>query len=341
MNLQRICNKYGGFDCFEEAGSRFHHSLRLGGRRIIMRQIRKGLMAGIVLSCIFMMTGCSVKETLSVFSGKEEKAEDENETTKVPDGFVIDENVEQPTITSEMGEPITYYLNQQADPITVEASVSDGGTLSYQWYHNNVDSNGGGTEVSGQTSNSFVPPTDTPGTVYYYVVITNTIDKGIQMNTSGTKCITVSESEKPDPEKGSFVDTEAGRTFVFEDGTNAVSQWIPYQGQTYCFDENGLMRRGWYQEGENIYNFDENGALRHGWYQEGEATFMFDENGVQVHGWYQEGDNVYNFDANGQMQKNTWYQEDERIYYFGGDGIMLRNADVDGHHLGPDGICQY
>ncbi len=304
-----------------------------------MKQIKKGVLTGIVLSCILMMTGCSLKETLSIFSGKEKEAEEETTTTL--DGYELDDSVEKPTITSEMGDAVTYYLQQTAETITVEAAVSDGGTLSYQWYRNNVDSNGGGTVIEGQTSPSFTPPTDTAGTVYYYVVVTNTIGKGIQMTTSSTKCITVRETTEPNPEEGSFVDTEAGRTFVFADGTNAVSRWLSYQGQTYCLNENGVIRTGWYQEGDNIYCFDENGALRVGWYQEGESKYMFDPNGVRVSGWYQEGDNMYNFDENGIMRHDTWYQEDERIYYFGSDGIMLRNADVDGHHLGPDGICQY
>ena len=55
-----------------------------------------------------------------------------------------------------------------ADALTVEATVSEG-TLSYQWYRNNVDSNGGGTAIDGATEATYTPPTTESGTIYYYV----------------------------------------------------------------------------------------------------------------------------------------------------------------------------
>jgi len=57
---------------------------------------------------------------------------------------------------------------------TVTASVSDGGTLSYQWYVSTTGSNTDGTAISGATSASYTPSTDVVGTKYYYVVVTNT-----------------------------------------------------------------------------------------------------------------------------------------------------------------------
>jgi hypothetical protein len=56
----------------------------------------------------------------------------------------------------------------------VSASVSDGGTLSYQWYSNTSNSNVGGTAITGATATNYTPPTSAAGTVYYYVVVTNT-----------------------------------------------------------------------------------------------------------------------------------------------------------------------
>ena len=60
-----------------------------------------------------------------------------------------------------------------AVPLTVAASVFDGGTLSHQWYSNTVNSNTGGTPV-GTNSASYTPPTSTEGAAYYYCVVTNT-----------------------------------------------------------------------------------------------------------------------------------------------------------------------
>ena len=52
--------------------------------------------------------------------------------------------------------------------LTVGAEVEDGGLLTYQWY-------GDDSIIDGATEASYAPPTDTVGTAYYYVVITNTI----------------------------------------------------------------------------------------------------------------------------------------------------------------------
>lgn len=59
-------------------------------------------------------------------------------------------------------------------PLSVAATVSDGGTLSYQWYRNDKNETTGGTVLDGATGTSFLPPTTTVGTMYYYVVVTNT-----------------------------------------------------------------------------------------------------------------------------------------------------------------------
>lgn len=82
------------------------------------------------------------------------------------------ENAEKPVI-KPLPEEIV--VNEGAEEtLTVEAEVSDGGTLSYQWYRNTENSNTGGTEIDGATERSYSVPTDVPGTFYYYVEITNT-----------------------------------------------------------------------------------------------------------------------------------------------------------------------
>lgn len=68
-----------------------------------------------------------------------------------------------------------YLINTSAAALTVSVSVSDGGVLSYQWYSNASNSNSGGTAV-GTNSSSYTPSTAVAGTLYYYVVITNTIN---------------------------------------------------------------------------------------------------------------------------------------------------------------------
>jgi formylglycine-generating enzyme required for sulfatase activity len=71
-------------------------------------------------------------------------------------------------------ENATDVLNATASPLTVQASVKDGGTPSYQWYRHTPNSNSGGTPISSATGPSLTPSTNAVGTVYYYAVVTNT-----------------------------------------------------------------------------------------------------------------------------------------------------------------------
>ena len=81
-------------------------------------------------------------------------------------------NAQRPVIVNEPGNA-TVTLNIPTT-LSVTAEVTDGGTLSYQWFSNAVNRNTGGTLIQGATSRTFTPPTTREGTVYYYVVVTNT-----------------------------------------------------------------------------------------------------------------------------------------------------------------------
>jgi len=71
-------------------------------------------------------------------------------------------------------ESAVYPAGAAADALTVSANVSSG-TLSYQWYSSATNSNTGGTAIDGEDGESYTPPTNQLGTVYYYVEVTNTI----------------------------------------------------------------------------------------------------------------------------------------------------------------------
>lgn len=75
----------------------------------------------------------------------------------------------------------------------VSAASLDGGTISFAWYKNTVNSTTGGQLVNGQVSSSFsVPAGDLSvagKTVYYYVVITNTVTIGTSTSTSSTSTV--------------------------------------------------------------------------------------------------------------------------------------------------------
>ena len=74
-------------------------------------------------------------------------------------------------------------------PLTVDASVTDGGTLSYQWYSNTVNSSKGGAIISGANSANYSPSADTDGTFFYYCVVTNTNANAITQTASGISSV--------------------------------------------------------------------------------------------------------------------------------------------------------
>ena len=75
--------------------------------------------------------------------------------------------VVDPTISVQ---PLTTQtLCQNATPTALSVTAAGGsGTLQYQWYSNTANNNTGGTLISGATSSTYTPPTNTVGTVYYY-----------------------------------------------------------------------------------------------------------------------------------------------------------------------------
>jgi len=97
-------------------------------------------------------------------------------------------NAETPRITTQPADK-TVNVGGNAT-LSVTASISDGGTLSYQWYSNTTNSNSGGTTISGAESSTFAAPTTSVGTTYYYVEVTNT-------NTGATGSQTATETSNP------------------------------------------------------------------------------------------------------------------------------------------------
>ena len=98
---------------------------------------------------------------------------------------VID-NADTPTITAQpVGETKTFAAGKATEvnkELTVKASVSDGGTLTYQWYSNTSNSTTDGTPIEGATSSSYEATVNAKETKYFYCIVTNTNN-----NVSGAK----------------------------------------------------------------------------------------------------------------------------------------------------------
>ncbi len=88
-----------------------------------------------------------------------------------------------PIITSQPLASQTQCQNSNPIPLTV-ISTGGLGIFSYQWYSNSINSSIGGTLISGATTTTYLPSTNTIGTNYYYCVISQT----------GLGCSVVSET---------------------------------------------------------------------------------------------------------------------------------------------------
>ena len=97
-------------------------------------------------------------------------------------------NAQTPLISTQP-QSDTNVIQGNGKELTIEASISDGGTLSYQWYSNNTNSNSGGTAITGATNSSYTVPTTSVGTTYYYYEVTNT-----NSSATGTKTATITST---------------------------------------------------------------------------------------------------------------------------------------------------
>ncbi|MCL2425714.1 MAG: DUF5695 domain-containing protein [Oscillospiraceae bacterium] len=91
--------------------------------------------------------------------------------------FLVLRQMDAAEVPNIVVQPQAVVLVNDANPsatLSVEANVTDAGTLTYQWYSNTTNSNVGGTAIPDATESEFTAPTLEAGTVYYYVVITNT-----------------------------------------------------------------------------------------------------------------------------------------------------------------------
>jgi len=81
--------------------------------------------------------------------------------------------VEDPIVSSQ---PISNQTHCQgaASDVLVVAATGGLGTYSYQWYTNNSNANSGGTIITGETTDTYIPLTNTVGISYYYCEIVQT-----------------------------------------------------------------------------------------------------------------------------------------------------------------------
>ncbi|WP_189663106.1 PKD domain-containing protein [Polaribacter sp. IC073] len=69
-------------------------------------------------------------------------------------------------------QPIASEICLNGSATTLEVDYTNGtGTATYQWFSNTTDVNSGGNPIAGETNNSYNPPTDAVGEIFYYAEI--------------------------------------------------------------------------------------------------------------------------------------------------------------------------
>ena len=239
----------------------------------------KKLLLLLTVGCMTVsMTGCSadsvLDKLLSVTDPKPDKkteATKENSSDKKDSAGEKEVEVAKPEFTTNLSGAVTYAVNAKASALTVEVTTTDDGSITYQWYKSQTDTNGGGTLIDGATEASYTPPTDTEGTLYYYVVATSTIGSSTNGATSDTAEVIVSAdgtipSESEDQAGaskvlGKWVQNNDGWWYDNGDGTYPRNAWKQIDGKWYAFDEKGYMRIGWFKDGDSWYYLLDSGEM--------------------------------------------------------------------------------
>lgn len=148
---------------------------------------------------------------------------------------------ETPTFTTDLStDEVTYDIKETptVTPLTVLATVTDGGTISYQWYKN-------GAAIAGATDTSYTPSIETLGTATYYVVATNTKDGKTATATSKTATIITKDSNLPDAETPTIT-TNLATEAVYNIGDSAVLTVVANS------PDGGTLSYQWYKDSTSI-----------------------------------------------------------------------------------------
>ena len=93
---------------------------------------------------------------------------------------------------------VSYEVGKTAEPLNGKTTVTDNGTITYQWYEATSKDDQNGTPLEGKTDPTFTPDTTTAGTRFFYVVATNTNANATGEKTAETRSntVTITVTEK-------------------------------------------------------------------------------------------------------------------------------------------------
>ncbi|MHB0756577.1 PKD domain-containing protein [Polaribacter sp. M15] len=113
--------------------------------------------------------------------------------------------------------------------LAVTASGGSTSAQTYQWFLNNTNSNSGGSPINGANASTYTPSTDTVGTFYYYVVVSQP-ESGCSI-ISEVSTLKINEGPdftiQPTPSEVCLNDTATTLEVAYENGTGtATYQWF-------------------------------------------------------------------------------------------------------------------
>jgi gliding motility-associated-like protein len=143
--------------------------------------------------------------------------------------------ISAPTISQPTPSNVCIGGSPTALSITVSGAT---GTPTYQWYSNTLNTTTAGTAIVGEITNTYTPSTSTPGTTYYYCIITLP-SGGCSSITSNTAAVAISAGatidSHPTPIQnlcvGGTISTPLNVTYSGGTGT-ATYQWYSNSSST-------------------------------------------------------------------------------------------------------------
>ena len=140
----------------------------------------------------------------------------------------------------------TYNKGETPDVLTVTASSTDTGTLSYQWYVN-------GNEIDDATTSSYAPKTDKAGEFTYYVKVTNTItdngDGGLKSASTTSKNAVIIVKDLVNAQTPKIHEQPKGATYKKGDTAAVLSV-------SATVSDGGKLSYKWYKDGTEISGAD-------------------------------------------------------------------------------------
>jgi len=152
-----------------------------------------------------------------------------------------------PPVITVQPESATYPLGKTASSLKIEATSSQGGSLRYQWYKNNTNSNEGGELIEGAAASTYLPETSEVGTTWYYCEAwAYKGDIVGEKATSGCAEITVTESILPFAGSGTVSDpfiisSEADLDVIRKE----VADGNPFAGMYFQFGTDIILSNEW------------------------------------------------------------------------------------------------